>query len=371
MTVPPDSALYADSHRGRRPSPGPAAAGRCSSTARRSTPGAATRRRRCPPDGRSSTARSRRRQPVADIVTKEQFGDFELEIEWKIGEAGNAGIFYRGTEEYEHIYWSAPEYQLLDDIKAADNKTRLTCAGAAYGALSVARRAPEAGRRMEHDAHRRQGRARRALAERRQARRVRAVEPRLGGQGQGQQVRQVAEVRPGETRPHRHPGRPRGRAGVPHDPHSRDEVAMAPPTPIPPQVRRQGRPRHRRVHHRAAPRAGPGLPGAERPPQHRGGGGRRARPPGAHQHGEPERGGAVRRRLGLRRPGLRGARKEIAALRSASTRTSSRSARRRRRATTARRHGVDAADDGPGTVPDHRHGGAAEDLAAAAARATR
>ena len=70
--------------------------------------------------------------PVADIVSKDEFGDFELEIDWKIGEAGNSGIFYRGTEEYDHVYWSAPEYQLLDDIKGADNKTRLTCAGAAY-----------------------------------------------------------------------------------------------------------------------------------------------------------------------------------------------------------------------------------------------
>jgi hypothetical protein len=73
--------------------------------------------------------------PVADIVSKDEFGDFELELEWKIGEAGNSGVFYRGTEEYEHIYWSAPEYQLLDDIKASDNKTRLTCAGAAYAII--------------------------------------------------------------------------------------------------------------------------------------------------------------------------------------------------------------------------------------------
>ena len=70
--------------------------------------------------------------PVADIVSKDQFGDFELEVDWKIGDAGNSGIFYRGTEEYERVYWSAPEYQLLDDVKASDNKTRLTCAGAAY-----------------------------------------------------------------------------------------------------------------------------------------------------------------------------------------------------------------------------------------------
>jgi hypothetical protein len=72
---------------------------------------------------------------VADIVTRDEFGDFELELDWKIGEAGNAGIFYRGTEEYDHIYWSAPEYQLLDDIKGEDNKSRLTCAGAAYAIL--------------------------------------------------------------------------------------------------------------------------------------------------------------------------------------------------------------------------------------------
>jgi hypothetical protein len=69
---------------------------------------------------------------VADLVSRDEFGDFELELEWKIGPGGNSGIFYRGTEEYDHIYWSAPEYQLLDDEKAADNKTRLTCAGAAY-----------------------------------------------------------------------------------------------------------------------------------------------------------------------------------------------------------------------------------------------
>ena len=70
--------------------------------------------------------------PTADIITKAEFGDFELVVEWRIAEAGNAGIFYRATEEYDRVYWSAPEYQLLDDEKGADNTTRLTCAGAAY-----------------------------------------------------------------------------------------------------------------------------------------------------------------------------------------------------------------------------------------------
>ena len=67
-----------------------------------------------------------------DLVTRDQYGDFELEFEWKLAPGGNAGVFYRGTEEYEHIYWSAPEYQLLDDAAHADGKNRLIAAGSAY-----------------------------------------------------------------------------------------------------------------------------------------------------------------------------------------------------------------------------------------------
>jgi hypothetical protein len=70
---------------------------------------------------------------VDDLVTKAQFGNFELELEWKIGKAGNSGVFYRATREYDQIYWSGPEYQLLDDANANDGKSRLTAAGAAYG----------------------------------------------------------------------------------------------------------------------------------------------------------------------------------------------------------------------------------------------
>jgi hypothetical protein len=67
-----------------------------------------------------------------DIITKDQFRNFELALDWKIAPGGNAGVFYRGTEEYDHIYWSAPEYQLLDDALHPDGKSRLTSAGAAY-----------------------------------------------------------------------------------------------------------------------------------------------------------------------------------------------------------------------------------------------
>jgi 3-keto-disaccharide hydrolase len=69
---------------------------------------------------------------TGDIMTKDQFANFELELEWKIGKAGNSGIFYRATKEYDHIYWSGPEYQLLDDANASDGKNPLTSAASAY-----------------------------------------------------------------------------------------------------------------------------------------------------------------------------------------------------------------------------------------------
>jgi len=70
---------------------------------------------------------------TGDIMTKDQFANFELELEWKIGNAGNSGIFYRATKEYDHIYWSGPEYQLLDAANAGDGKNPLTSAASAYG----------------------------------------------------------------------------------------------------------------------------------------------------------------------------------------------------------------------------------------------
>ena len=70
---------------------------------------------------------------VEDLVTRDQYGDFELTLDWMLSPGGNAGVFYRATEEYDKVYWSGPEYQLLDDARHPDGKSRLTSAGAAYG----------------------------------------------------------------------------------------------------------------------------------------------------------------------------------------------------------------------------------------------
>jgi hypothetical protein len=72
-------------------------------------------------------------KPTEDIVTTDQFGDFDFVFEWKVTPGGNAGVFYRATEEYEKVYWSATEYQLLDDAGHPDGRNALTSAASNYG----------------------------------------------------------------------------------------------------------------------------------------------------------------------------------------------------------------------------------------------
>jgi hypothetical protein len=70
--------------------------------------------------------------PVEDLESTQPYKDFELELEWKIGKEGNSGIFYRATHQYDEIYWTGPEYQLLDDENAPDGRNRMTAAGSVY-----------------------------------------------------------------------------------------------------------------------------------------------------------------------------------------------------------------------------------------------
>ena len=58
-----------------------------------------------------------------DIITEEEYGNFELKLEWKIAKGGNSGIFYRGKETPGSGIWkSAPEMQVLDNENHADAK---------------------------------------------------------------------------------------------------------------------------------------------------------------------------------------------------------------------------------------------------------
>lgn len=76
---------------------------------------------------------------AGDIVTEEQFRNFDLSLQWKVSPGGNAGIFYRASEAGDLIWHTAPEMQVLDDERHPDGSSELTSAGALY-AMYPARR---------------------------------------------------------------------------------------------------------------------------------------------------------------------------------------------------------------------------------------
>jgi hypothetical protein len=67
-----------------------------------------------------------------DLVTDEEFGDFELSLEWKLPAGGNSGIFYRAPEDAAVIWHHAIEYQILDNGAHNDGKNQKRSAGSAY-----------------------------------------------------------------------------------------------------------------------------------------------------------------------------------------------------------------------------------------------
>jgi len=69
-----------------------------------------------------------------DIVTKDQYENFELELEWKISEGGNSGIFFYVVEadSLEKVYHSGPEIQILDNGGHKDADIEMHRAGDNY-----------------------------------------------------------------------------------------------------------------------------------------------------------------------------------------------------------------------------------------------
>ncbi|MCS7022353.1 MAG: DUF1080 domain-containing protein [Gemmataceae bacterium] len=74
-----------------------------------------------------------------DLITIDQFDDFELRVDWKMTRGGNSGIIYRATEEYEFVWQSGPEYQILDNQGHLDGLNPLASAGACYAVFAPAK----------------------------------------------------------------------------------------------------------------------------------------------------------------------------------------------------------------------------------------
>jgi cytochrome c len=67
-----------------------------------------------------------------DIMTKEEYGDFELRLDWKVSPGGNSGVFFRVDDKLDIPWYTGPEMQVLDNDRHPDGKNPKTSAGANY-----------------------------------------------------------------------------------------------------------------------------------------------------------------------------------------------------------------------------------------------
>lgn len=85
-----------------------------------------------PPGWRAANGELIRDGEGGDLLTAEQFADFELALEWRIAEGGNSGILFRVRTDHDEVWETGPELQLLDNARHPDGRNPLTSAGANY-----------------------------------------------------------------------------------------------------------------------------------------------------------------------------------------------------------------------------------------------
>jgi hypothetical protein len=72
-----------------------------------------------------------------DIISREQFGDFELKLDWRISDSGNSGIFIRGDESGRNIHQTGYEMQVLDNVGHSDSENPSHRSGAYYDMIAA------------------------------------------------------------------------------------------------------------------------------------------------------------------------------------------------------------------------------------------
>lgn len=73
---------------------------------------------------------------VVDLITRKRYGDFELEVEWRVSVRGNGGILVRVGEDEAETWQTGPEVQILDDANHPDAEDPKTSAGSIYGLVA-------------------------------------------------------------------------------------------------------------------------------------------------------------------------------------------------------------------------------------------
>lgn len=77
-----------------------------------------------------------------DIVTENEYGNFDLRLEWKIAPGGNSGIMFFVKEDsarYPYPWHTGPEMQVLDNAAHPDAKIIKHRAGDLYDLISVSK----------------------------------------------------------------------------------------------------------------------------------------------------------------------------------------------------------------------------------------
>lgn len=72
-----------------------------------------------------------------DLITRESFDSFDLELEWQIASGGNSGIFFLADESDQPIYVHAPEIQILDNERHADREQADRRSGSLYDLIAA------------------------------------------------------------------------------------------------------------------------------------------------------------------------------------------------------------------------------------------
>lgn len=86
----------------------------------------------CPDGWRAENGALVRVAQAGDLVTTQEYGDFELSLDWKIAHGGNSGVFFRVDEQHGSVWESGAEMQVLDNDAHADGRNPLTSAGSNY-----------------------------------------------------------------------------------------------------------------------------------------------------------------------------------------------------------------------------------------------
>jgi hypothetical protein len=97
------------------------------------------RRDELPAGWQAADGKLKRVAQGGDIITTEQYGSFELELEWRIETGGNSGIFFHVTEDADHVWQTGPEMQILDNAAHRDGLQPETSAGSNYALHAPAR----------------------------------------------------------------------------------------------------------------------------------------------------------------------------------------------------------------------------------------